>query len=65
MKRRSFMYSGLAGFTSLSLAACGQIKSPPAATKDRFFMTVLGPQPSSNMGVTLSHEHLFADLRPY
>jgi len=65
MKRRSFIYSGLAGFTSLSLAACGQIKSSAAATKDKFFMTVLGPQPSSNMGVTLSHEHLFADLRPY
>ncbi|MET0356505.1 MAG: hypothetical protein ABW044_06975 [Cellvibrio sp.] len=65
MKRRSFVQSGLAGLASIYLAACGQIKSSGSATKDKIFMTVLGPQPSSNMGFTLSHEHLFADLRPY
>jgi len=65
MKRRSFIYSGLAGLTSISLAACGQIKSSAGAATDKFFMTVLGPKPSSTMGVTLSHEHLFVDLRPY
>jgi predicted metal-dependent phosphotriesterase family hydrolase len=66
MKRRSFTNNGLAGFASIYLAACGQLKnSPNIVSSDNSFMSVLGTQPSSGMGFTLTHEHLFADLRPY
>lgn len=65
MKRRFFVQSGLVGCSSIYLAACGQLKTSGSATNDKFLMTVLGPQPLTTMGFTLSHEHLFADFRPY
>lgn len=66
MKRRSFIKGSLGGVTSIYLTACGQLKhSSDTNASGNYFMSVLGPQPSSSMGFTLSHEHLFADLRPY
>ncbi len=65
MKRRSFIHSGLVGFAGAYLSACGHIPGSSGNNRDKFFMTVLGPKSVSDMGVTLSHEHLFADLRPY
>ncbi|MCE3253061.1 MAG: phosphotriesterase [Cellvibrio sp.] len=66
MKRRSFIKGSLAGVASVCLTACEQLKSSPGTNPSGdHFMSVLGARPSLSMGFTLTHEHLFADLRPY
>jgi len=66
MKRRSFIKGSLGGVASIYLTACGQLKnSSSSKVAGNYFMSVLGSQPSSSMGFTITHEHLFADLRPY
>ncbi|GGY85306.1 aryldialkylphosphatase [Cellvibrio zantedeschiae] len=66
MKRRSFIKGSLGGVASIYLTACGQLKnSSIAKAPGTYFMSVLGAQPCSTMGFTLTHEHLFADLRSY
>ncbi|MES2824495.1 MAG: hypothetical protein V4732_12895 [Pseudomonadota bacterium] len=66
MKRRSFIEAGLGGVAGFYLTSCGQLKkSSNTALTNKTFMSVLGAQPASDMGFTLTHEHLFADIRPY
>lgn len=66
MKRRSFIKGSLGGVASIYLTSCVQLKNSSSTTApNNYFMSVQGPQPSSGMGFTLTHEHLFADLRPY
>src|SRR3954464_11190361 len=66
MKRRFFIKGSLGSIASIYLTACGQLKSSSSnTTSNKYFMSVLGPQPSLDMGFTLTHEHLVADLRPY
>ena len=66
MRRRSFINLGLSGFAGIYLAGCSQLKNSSATTSSsNFYMSVSGSKPSSVMGFTLTHEHLFADIRPY
>lgn len=63
MHRRSFLQS-IAVFTSAAVLR-PQIGHADAPKPDgRQVMTVRGPLDRRQMGLTLTHEHLFADLRP-
>lgn len=65
MDRRDFLQTLMAVSAASALAAC---KTPlaiqPAGLEGRV-MTVNGPIEAGEMGITLTHEHLFADVRPY
>ncbi|RZL36084.1 MAG: phosphotriesterase [Rubrivivax sp.] len=63
MHRRQALQILLAS-SGLAMAGCAPT---PGAQRDAALrvMTVNGWIPAADLGVTLSHEHLFADLRPY
>lgn len=63
MDRRQALETLLAS-CSLAAAGCARTGSPPAPGPLRV-MTVNGWINAADMGVTLAHEHVFADLRPY
>lgn len=62
MKRRQFVKT----LTSMALASALPACAPISAhrTRSAEVMTVNGPIKTSKMGITLTHEHLFADVRP-
>lgn len=62
MNRRELIQSLLISSSALALPACRHV-APSQSTKQ--VMTVNGLLDTSEMGVTLTHEHLFADLRSY
>lgn len=64
MNRRLFLQSAAAlGSTALLPFGIGQ--GADAVGGRRQVMTVRGPIDASELGFTLTHEHLYADLRPY
>lgn len=66
MNRRSFIHAAMNGLASCYLTSCKHLAGlPDTKHAQKSFMSVLGVQPVSEMGFTLTHEHLFADLRPY
>ena len=66
MNRRFFIQAALSGLAGAYLAACKQLESRSDTQQPQMlFMSVQGAKPVSEMGLTLTHEHLFADLRSY
>jgi phosphotriesterase-related protein len=63
MNRRQFLRSALV--SSAALAVPAWARQGGAAESGRRVMTVNGFVDASELGVTLTHEHLFADVRPY
>lgn len=57
MLRREFLGALVASPLAFSLPGC--------ASRNAVVMTVKGPIDASAMGMTLAHEHLYADVRPY
>ena len=47
------------------LAGCGRATGGSGTKNERNVMTVLGPIRASEMGVTLTHEHVLANFQPY
>lgn len=63
MNRREFIHSSLMVSAGATLPACSPLKmKKPESVK---VMTVNGPLNAGELGFTLTHEHLFADVRPY
>lgn len=62
MHRREFLGTVAASAFAMALPACS---GRGAAGGDATVMTVRGPIDADAMGVTLAHEHLYADLRPH
>lgn len=65
MDRRDFLQTLMALSAASVLGAC---KTPVAIRRTGLegqVMTVNGPIGAGEMGMTLTHEHLFADVRPY
>lgn len=70
MNRRRFLQSLGAAASILAAKGCTRTQQDALAAARRVpvpgqVMTVTGPIDANQMGVTLSHEHLFADLRSY
>ena len=67
MNRRDFLKTLPPFSVTFALTSCGATGSPdaPASTVTREVMTVLGPVAAGALGITLTHEHLIADMRPY
>jgi phosphotriesterase-related protein len=63
MHRRELIGALAALPLAIGLPGCTQVGGIRA--KGRQVMTVAGPIDASALGMTLTHEHLFADLRPY
>lgn len=63
MNRREFLRAGTAGMAALALPSW-MAEAEGTADLARQIMTVRGPIATSEMGLTLTHEHLLADLRP-
>lgn len=63
MHRRELIGALAALPLAIGLPGCAQVDGVKA--KGRQVMTVAGPIDASTLGMTLTHEHLFADLRPY
>lgn len=62
MRRREFIRTMAGASLALGLPGCaGNGASAGTAT----VMTVLGAVDATDLGVTLAHEHLYADLRPH
>ena len=64
MHRREFIGSLAASTLAMGLLGCAK-PSDDATAKSTQVMTVAGPIEASALGMTLAHEHLYADLRPY
>lgn len=64
MNRRSFLQTIPAAAATLALVSCGR-EVQKDVSRDRQVMTVRGPIPASEMGMTLTHEHLLANFQPY
>ncbi|HEY5805095.1 MAG TPA: hypothetical protein VIT90_15515 [Lysobacter sp.] len=64
MHRRAFIGALAAAPVALALPGCTGLRGG-ASPKGGQVMTVTGPVDTSALGMTLAHEHLFADLRPY
>lgn len=64
MDRRTFLQTLAAASATSPLVSCTTEIVKNAGTGRRV-MTVTGPIDAGEMGMTLTHEHLFADLRPY
>jgi phosphotriesterase-related protein len=69
MNRRSFVRSLCAASAVLATSGCGSrfpsaSSAAPGVARAQV-MTVKGAIDAADMGVTLAHEHLFADLRAY
>lgn len=62
MHRREFLGALAASPLAFALPGCVGAR---AGIADGTVMTVNGPVDASALGMTLTHEHLFADLRPY
>ncbi|BDU15840.1 phosphotriesterase family protein [Lysobacter auxotrophicus] len=63
MHRREFLGTVVASALAMALPACSDRRR--AANDGATVMTVRGPIDANAMGVTLTHEHLYADVRPY
>src|SRR5262245_3495221 len=63
MHRRELIGALAALPFALGLPGCA--RPGGAEAKGKQVMTVAGPIDVSELGMTLTHEHLFADLRPY
>lgn len=63
MHRREFVRAFAASSFVLALPAC--VRSGAGTRPGASVMTVNGPLDASELGMTLAHEHLFADLRPH
>lgn len=63
MHRRELIGALAALPLAFALPGCAQVGE--ARGKGRQVMTVTGPIDAAALGMTLTHEHLFADLRPY
>lgn len=64
MDRREWLRGVAAGVAAATLPACRSLEQRQTAGGRRV-MTVNGPIDASEMGITLTHEHLFANLQPY
>jgi len=64
MQRREFLGALAASSLAWGLPGCAGIDGG-ARKAGATVMTVNGSIPAADMGMTLAHEHLFADLRPY
>ena len=68
MTRRHFLHtaalSSAAASTAALVSGCGPLRSSASRPAGQV-MTVGGPVDARDLGVTLAHEHAFADLRPY
>lgn len=64
MNRRKFLKAIAAFSGSTALNACGSFIHRDGATNGKV-MTVNGYIDASEMGMTLTHEHVFADVRPF
>jgi phosphotriesterase-related protein len=64
MNRRFFLQSA-AALTSAAVLPFNPSDAGALKATGQQVMTVRGPLDRNKMGVTLAHEHLFADLRPY
>lgn len=62
MRRREFLQAIAASSFVGALPAWARTTGKSSAGK---VMTVRGPVDARELGITLAHEHLFADLRPY
>jgi phosphotriesterase-related protein len=66
MQRRIFIGSTLTGLAAAYLTACQQINGQRRLPNEHnSFVSVLGTTPVAQMGFTLTHEHILADLRDY
>lgn len=65
MKRRTFLTTLAASAGGLVLPGCRSHPTHPQARGNGRVMTVNGQIEASELGMTLVHEHLYADLRPY
>lgn len=63
MDRRTFLQTLLAASAATTLPAC--VPAGYRAAGPRRVMTVNGLIDAAEMGMTLTHEHLFANLQPY
>ena len=63
MNRREFLWSSTAGVAAFALSS-GRADAKESLDTPRQIMTVRGPIATRDMGLTLTHEHLLADLRP-
>jgi len=63
MHRREFIGALAASALAMGLPGCTKPRSGEAERGQ--VMTVAGPIESGTLGMTLAHEHLYADLRPY
>ena len=63
MDRRTFLQLASAGVASAVISS-GRIVAADEVRSGLQIMTVLGPIATEAMGLTLTHEHLLADLRP-
>lgn len=64
MQRRRFLEAGLV--SAAALVAHGVARSASdSGDRPGHVMTVAGPIAAAELGLTLVHEHLYADLRPY
>jgi phosphotriesterase-related protein len=64
MHRRQFVGALAASVFAMGLPGCAQVGGGIRG-KGSQVMTVAGPIEASALGMTLAHEHLFADLRTY
>ncbi|QSX73781.1 hypothetical protein HIV01_011095 [Lysobacter arenosi] len=64
MQRREFLGALAASSLAWGLPGCAGIDGA-AGKAGASAMTVSGPVPAADLGMTLAHEHLFADVRPY
>lgn len=64
MRRREFIHALAVSSFALTLPAWARTAAGSPARAGQV-MTVTGPVDASDLGMTLSHEHLFADLRPF
>ncbi|HEY5849583.1 MAG TPA: hypothetical protein VIT62_02275 [Lysobacter sp.] len=63
MHRRAFIGALAAVPIALGLPGCTRLRDDSSRVGQ--VMTVTGPIDATALGITLAHEHLFADLRPY
>jgi phosphotriesterase-related protein len=64
MHRRGFLGVLAVSSVALALPGCARVGGG-AAGEGGMVMTVGGPIDAADLGMTLTHEHLFADLRPH